>query len=201
MPSPRANTAMGRSKPPAVRVPHYRPSLLGTWVTSFISWNAIDPRQILPQFASLITMIDDELLTWDDFDRAWDIYKVDTKNDLAIAIAALTDPAPAATLSSFVFNADGTFYLNGQRNNQYAYETFELTGDYTIDWSSFGVPGGDINIMNPDPPGGVHVVFKFLLQNPNEMKFISAYGPEGEFARLDFPQVAAGTMHRVDFPD
>jgi hypothetical protein len=199
MPIPKA---ISLTRPDAIvlSVPKF---LVGTWVTSFDAWYPGSPSDGL-----LPIKVANSFVKWlvpsDKWDQGWNDFLENPANEEEIEALSLIFPAPVATLSYFVFAADGTFHVNYGRNLGWGYEPGEGDGVFNVGWNNLGVAIGDIIFLQEDTSGHPsefpfpvprvpYMTIKFILLSTSEMKFIVAHGPTVD----DPAQVAAGTMRRL----
>lgn len=178
------------------------PSIVGTWVTSFIAWFPVDAWQFLPDFAgtrfrrpqSPIDPSDPDRIThWDEM---WAEFLGAPENFDEIKIAALKHPAPLAVLGSFQFKNDGTFDARLDLNAMERFSPFQIGGTYTVQSEPLGGYGGEIILL--EDPVTIHFRIKFLLLSKDEMSFITSYRTNPDAAVPgDLLQSVAGTMKRT----
>jgi hypothetical protein len=161
--------------------------LVGTWVTSFVAWypgqaaDGLLPIKVANSFVKWLTPAD-------KFDQGLNDFLANPANEAEIEALGLIFPARVATLSYFVFAADGTFSVGEGRNLGDRYEFSPINGVFNVGWNTLGIAVGDIILE-------FGITLKFILLSKDEMKFIVAHGSTAN----DSAPVAAGTMRRVYF--
>ena len=174
------------------------PSLVGTWIASFVSWNAVDAWNFIPRFADTkFKKIFGEPVD-QHWQEEWDNFVADPENAEEIILNSIKHPAPVGTLLGFQLREDRTFDLIFQRNLMERFEYGQSNGIYTIEWISvIGAFGGAIMLLDEDK--SIHLTMKFLLVSKDEMRFITAYGASPEPEVIEVTQSGAGTLRRARY--
>ncbi|HET9336794.1 MAG TPA: hypothetical protein VFO12_10370, partial [Sphingomicrobium sp.] len=92
------------------------PSIVGTWVTSFIAWFPVEPWQFIPRFADTkFIKPEPGSEIWTVWEDEWKGFKSDSQNTEELMIASIKHPQPVAVLACFVFR-ESNFDVNISRN-------------------------------------------------------------------------------------
>lgn len=185
-------------------------SIVGTWVTSFASWERSNPAD-LPY---LFQILNNRFLhsIWEaDYQDRFDAYfppdpVANPPPDGAeeeYGFLSVINPVPFATLSCFKFTSDLKLKCWARWNNMEGLSDEEFDGDYDLQWrSDYGIAGGTITLRNL-VTHEVHTTLKYLMMDPNEIRFIDAYTTATEtptgIEYVPAPS-GAGVMRKVKLP-
>lgn len=169
------------------------PSIVGTWITSFIAWSATNSSDVILPFG----IVNNKFVGWvpePQWEAAWTDYFETSPDEDMLTVLSVLNPAPIATLSCFNFKEDGKFDLWVRRNEQLGEGSDDLVGDYTIGWfEARGLAGGTILVREPPDNVDVHATLEFLMVSKDEIEFIIACGKD---VNTGGPS-AAGTLKKV----